>query len=566
MSRILDRLGDIVGDWALHKGLVSKEDWELVQQGRGSLAGSIGEILVNMSLVKETDLYLMIAQHLKFPLFTPEKFDPDMGLMSHIPADLQKHHALLPLKLEGNRLFVAMEDPGDVVVIDDLRRGTSLNIVPVLASPKDLARFLRHKPRHTQPVASQSAEEAGDSHSVGVEGLDDLEAMVTEAPVIRLFNVILREAIENRASDIHIEPGPKEVTLRYRIDGILYDIMPINRQTMYQPLIIRVKVMANIDIAEARKPQDGQFRVNNNKKTYDFRVSTLPTIHGEKAVLRLLDRANAFLRMEELGMNADVQQQTEVAVTKPHGLLLVAGPTGSGKTTTLYSLLHRSHTPERNFVTVEDPVEYTFPRINQVQVNRKAGMTFASVMRHLLRQDPDVILVGEIRDTETAKMAVEAAMTGHLVMSTIHTNDAPSTVNRLTDMGVEPFLIAGSLTGVLAQRLVRCVCDQCRQTVQPPATSLLAAGLPAEAQGQFYYGRGCTACRSSGYRGRTGIYEFLQMNEQMRELIVRRASVADLREAARHSGMKSMREDGLHKVLSGLTTLEEVVRVVETPE
>lgn len=568
MSGILQRLGDSVGEMALNKGLITQQDWELIQQGRESLSGSCGEILISMGLVQEGDLYRMLATHLKVPYFVPDKMVPDMGLMDRIPADLQKHHAFLPLKLETNRLFIAMEDPGDVVLVDDLRRVCGVNIVPVLACPKDIARFVRRGPRPAATAATTvpSRDDAEQGEHAGETDVGALETEATQAPVIRLFNVILRDAIDNRASDIHIEPGAKEVLLRYRIDGILYDIMPINKQSMFEPLLVRVKVMAEMDIAEARKPQDGQFRVRNSGKTYDLRVSTLPTLYGEKAVLRVLDRSQAFFRIDELGMDLDAQQQAEAAVLKPQGFLLVAGPTGCGKTTTLYSLLHRAHSSEKNFVTVEDPVEYTFPRINQVQVNRKAGMTFASVMRYLLRQDPDVIMVGEIRDTETARMAVEAAMTGHQVLSTIHTNDSAGTVTRLIDMGIEPFLIAGSLGGVLAQRLIRKICDQCRQTIQPSASALAAVGLSPEVQGHFYKGTGCEACRSSGYKGRTAIFEFLRVNEEIRELIIRRGSVADLREAAMRAGMRSMKEEGLKKVLTGVTTLEEVMRVVDTLE
>jgi len=560
MSRLLDRLGDQLGLLAVQKALISVEQWELIQQSRHSLKGSAGELLINLGLVDEEALYRLVSEQLRVNLFVPEKMPPDLGLLAKLPPDMRARGDVLPIRLENGRLYVAMEDPTDIVLMDDLRRACGHNIVPLLAPPRSIKQFLRGETSRTPVKEVESAVAPGE------ESVDESEVAITQPPAIRLVNVMLREAIECGASDIHIEPGPKDVVIRNRVDGMLHDVMTINKQSMFAPLVVRIKVMADMDIAESRKPQDGQFRVRSKNRTVDVRVSSMPTIHGEKLVLRLLDRSRVLYQLDLLGMSPAVQQQVEEAARKTHGLILISGPTGSGKTTTLYALMNHLQDPQRNIVSIEDPVEYVFPRVNQVQVNPKAGMTFATLMRHMLRQDPDVIVVGEIRDTETAKLAVEAAMTGHLVLSTVHTNDAASSVTRLVDMGIEPFLVSAALRGVLAQRLIRKVCDSCREPFQPSEHVLLSAGFPPGTQGHFYKGKGCAECRQYGYRGRTGIFEFLLVNDEIRELVIRGASVAEIRSAACHAGMIPMRQCGLEKVLTGLTTIEEVTRVVEEAE
>ncbi|OIO94759.1 MAG: hypothetical protein AUJ92_09315 [Armatimonadetes bacterium CG2_30_59_28] len=558
-------MGDQLGLLAVQKGLISIEQWELIEQSRHSLKGSAGELLINMGLVEEGVLYQLISAQIKIGLFVSDKMVPDLGLLSKIPPDMRARGDVLPVRVENGRMFVAMEDPTDIVVVDDLRRACGQNVVPLLASPRSIARFISGG-ASVSPAAPEGAERGDQAESRSEESVDESDASVTQPPAIRLVNVILREAVESGASDIHIEPGPRDVVVRNRVDGMLHDVMTVNKQSMLAPLVVRVKVMAEMDIAESRKPQDGQFRVRSQNRTVDIRVSSLPTIHGEKLVLRLLDRSKILYQLRLLGMSPQVQEQAESAALKTHGLILVSGPTGSGKTTTLYSLMNHTQSPQRNIISIEDPVEYVFPRVNQVQVNRKAGMTFASVMRHILRQDPDIIVVGEIRDPETAKMAVEAAMTGHLVLSTIHTNDAASSVTRLVDMGIEPFLVSAALSGILAQRLIRRVCDNCRQPDSPSEHALANAGIAPGTEGHFYRGKGCEGCRQSGYRGRTGIYEFLSVNEDIRELVIRGASVAEIREDACRGGMVPLRQRGLEKVLTGLTTLEEVARVAEQIE
>ncbi|HEY6101923.1 MAG TPA: GspE/PulE family protein, partial [bacterium] len=404
--------------------------------------------------------------------------------------------------------------------------------------------------------------EIGDDRNEEVS-LDRLRTMVEEAPVVRLVNLMINQAIGDGASDIHIEPHKRHVQIRYRVDGILRDIMNAPK-AVQAGLISRVKIMANLDIAERRVPQDGRIHLTADSKEFDLRVSTLPTVFGEKAVMRILDQSSTRLGLNKLGfapVTLDVWQQM---VTKPYGMILVCGPTGSGKTTTLYSTLHRINTTDKNILTVEDPVEYQLPRVNQVHVNPKAGVTFASALRSFLRQDPDIIMVGEIRDRETAEIAIQASLTGHLVLSTIHTNDAPSATTRLVDMGIEPFLISSSVIGVLAQRLVRTVCRNCIESYHPPIEALHRLGVaPKEGEDVvFYRGRGCDRCKGSGYRGRMALFELMPMNDTVRDHILRGASAAVIRAQAIQDGMRTLRDDGVLKVLEGVTTVDELLRVV----
>jgi len=402
----------------------------------------------------------------------------------------------------------------------------------------------------------------------GVDDDDDskLESISEEAPIIRIAHAIMMQAIREKASDIHVEPGIKGVRIRYRIDGVLNETMTVPKH-IQAALISRFKIMAELNIAERRVPQDGRIPVRHEGKDYDMRVSCLPTMHGEKIVMRILDKTSVLLGLNKLGFTPEVQARLEEMVAQPNGMFLTTGPTGSGKTTTLYSVLHKINSVEKNIITVEDPVEYQLAGVSQVQINKKAGLTFAAALRSFLRQDPDIIMVGEMRDLETAQIAVEASLTGHLVLSTLHTNDAPSAVMRLADMGIETYLIAATVQGIMAQRLCRKVCTSCKEPYKVPANFLSKFGYKPEDPGQqitLYEGKGCEECRYKGYKGRVGLYELLSMNEEIAELVVRRAPVADIRDAAKANGMRELREDGLLKILEGMTTPDEVMRVVFT--
>ena len=398
------------------------------------------------------------------------------------------------------------------------------------------------------------------------EDENSVEKMSEEAPIIRIAHALVQEAIRQKASDIHIEPGQKGVRIRYRIDGVLNEQMTVPKHIQNQ-LIARFKIMADLNIAERRVPQDGRIPIKHEGKDFDLRVSCCPTFFGEKIVMRILDKTSVLLGLNKLGFSPDVQSRLEEMVSQPNGMVLTTGPTGSGKTTTLYSILNKINSSEKNIITIEDPVEYQLAGVSQVQINKKAGLTFAAGLRSFLRQDPDIIMVGEMRDLETCQIAVEASLTGHLVLSTLHTNDAPSAVMRLADMGIENYLIAATVIGIMAQRLCRKICSNCKAPYQVPASELVRFGLVVENANQMvtlYRGAGCEECRHKGYKGRIGLYELLQMNEEIAELVVRRAPVADLREAAKANGMKELREDGLIKILDGLTTPDEVMRVVFT--
>ncbi len=543
-----------------------------------------------------------------------------------VPDDLQARLKVTPVAIEGNTLVVAMDDPKNFYAIEDLKTRTKMEIRGVLAAPSQVEAFKNgklsslsngngsnghsgengaaEKPADSDPLAPEAWDKYDDDMAAilgevaPVEVVEDENAkkkkvkkvevvseedaakagtnlnpdsvssngtLAEEAPIIRIVNTVLLYALKDGASDIHIEPQQRGVRIRYRIDGVLHEQMKIP-QYVLNPLISRIKIMSEMNIAERRVPQDGRIKLTMQGKEYDMRVNTCPTVWGEKIVMRVLDKSSVMLGLDKIGLYPDHQEELLDIANQPNGMLYVCGPTGSGKTTTLYSLLNVVSTIEKNVSTVEDPVEYQLPGLTQVQVNRKAGLTFATALRAFLRQDPDVIMVGEIRDLETAEIAVQASLTGHFVLSTIHTNDAPSTATRLGDMGVEPFLISASLTGALAQRLARTICKSCKEEYTPPRETLMRFGFdPLKNPSQkFWHGRGCDVCKQTGYKGRTGIYELMRVNEEMQELIVRRSPVTELREAARANGMRTLQEDGFQKCKDGHTTVEEVMRVVFT--
>lgn len=490
-------------------------------------------------------------------------------LLARVPLAFAKHHQLLPLSQQEGVVTVALANPRQIAAFDDLRLLLGRPLQPLLVPKPALQEALNR----AYDRASQSAQELLDTldeHSLDLDPANwqepqDLLEAEDEAPIIRLVNSLFYQASKERASDIHIEPFEQELLIRFRIDGILYDT--ISPPKVIQPLLIsRIKIMAGLNIAEKRLPQDGRIRLKVAGKDIDIRVSVIPTAFGERVVLRLLDRSTALLGLEELGLSGRNLALVTRLIRQSHGIILVTGPTGSGKTTTLYAALSRINTSDKNIITIEDPIEYQLRGIGQMQVNPKIALTFAAGLRSILRQDPDVIMIGEIRDAETAEIAIQAALTGHLVFSTLHTNDAFGAVSRLLDMGIEPFLVSSSLLGVMAQRLVRRVCPDCRQAYTPDENEIRELGLtPAAVEQRPFYrrGPGCETCHHKGYRGRSGIHELLILDDALRALIMQRADAATIRRAAVESGMPTLRDDGAEKVLAGLTTREEVVRVTQ---
>jgi len=558
------RLGEI----CLSHGWVTEEQMRRANDIQRQSNARMGRILVEMDAISEQQLSQALAEQWRLRYIDLADTVVDSEVARLIPSYLARRHGVVAIGREGNRLVVAMSDPSNVVAIDDIRLLTGLEVEVVIASGADIAKaqglvYGGGGDMEEMFRAEPDAEEQRQDET----NIEHLRTAVEEAPIIRAVNEILSKAILAGASDIHIEPHRHDVKVRLRIDGVMQDIMSPPK-VVQAPLISRLKILADMDIAERRLPQDGHIHLKAEGKEYDLRVSTLPTVLGEKMVLRILDQTSTKVALHELGFAGSLLEIWESLITKPYGMILVTGPTGSGKTTTLYTSLARINTPERNIVSVENPVEYQIPRVNQVQVNPKVGLTFASGLRTILRQDPDVVLIGEIRDRETAEIAVQASMTGHLVLSTIHTNDAPSAVVRLRDMGVEPFLITSSLIGVLAQRLLRVICSKCKEAYVPPVDALRRLGLEHDsaADVRLYRGKGCDHCRKTGYKGRLGVFELMVLTDPLRGLAVSGAPTEKLRELAIAEGMRTLRQDAVSKVLEGVTTFEEMLRVVFVTE
>ena len=569
-----------IGQILLEQALVTQQQLEQALAVQKSTGEKLGAILVELGFVKERDVMRAYAQQLGLPFLDLETATVDEAAMRSIPDNICQKYNAVPVQRNGSKLTVAMADPTNVFAIDDIRLMTGMEIQPMLAASEDLS-ALRGRTEASGAIANETLQNA--LQALGVSGggnpadvpmitgggqdedLDRVRELAEEVPIIRVVNVLIQTAIKDRASDIHIEPDRKGVRVRYRVDGVLHEMMTIPKY-VHAPLISRIKIMGDMNIAERRLPLDGRIHVRHESKDYDLRVSTLPTVFGEKAVMRILDQSSVLIGLNRLGMLPDIQADLESLIIQPNGMILSTGPTGSGKTTTQYAILNKINSPEKNIITIEDPVEYQLPGINQVTVNRKAGLTFATAMRHFVRQDPDVIMVGEIRDLETAEIAVQASLTGHLVLSTLHTNDAPSAVTRLVDMGVEPFLISASVIGVLAQRLARRICGNCKEPYKPPLEALARVGfrVPEGQETVFYRGRGCELCKHTGYHGRNGLFELMVMNEEIADLIVKRAPLSEVKEAALANGMKTLKLDGFQKVLDGMTTIEEVMRVIFT--
>ena len=567
-----DRMGAVL----VQAGKISQKQLDAALAAQRETGGRLDSKLVGLGYLKDHELVDFLSKHFGVPAVDLGQIKIDAAVIKIIPAELARKYTVLPISKAAARLTVAMTDPTNVFALDDIKFMTGYTVEPVVAAEESLRTAIDRFYGSTRAVELKKVMDdlheddvgAGDLEVLADDqeiDLEELQEKSEEAPVVRLVNVILYDAIKRGASDIHIEPFEKEYRVRYRIDGVLYEVMnpPLK---LKEAITSRLKIMARLDIAEKRLPQDGRIkmktRIANRVKDLDFRVSVLPTLFGEKIVLRLLDKDNLMLDMTKLGFEPESLRRFEQAILKPYGMVLLTGPTGSGKTNTLYSALSRINTPEVNIITVEDPVEFNLPGVNQVQVKENIGLNFATALRSFLRQDPNVILVGEIRDFETAEVAIKAAMTGHLVLSTLHTNDAPSSINRLMNMGIEPFLVTTSVHMVAAQRLVRRICENCKKEteVPPPALVNLGFGEDEAERLVLYKGAGCERCSHTGYKGRVALYEVMAVGEDIRDLVLSGGSAFEIRSRALENGMMSLRMSGLEKIRMGMTTLEEVLR------
>jgi len=565
------RLGEILVARGVVSGEVVRSALEAQgEHGKGEHGKRLGEILVGMEAVTEAQVAEALAEQLDLP-FRPEldAEEADPKLVADMSLSYARENQVLPFEDRGGELLVAVGDPLNTAAVDDMRVLFGKAIEPVVVPRQallDAIHTVFDRRAGADQVVDDLAGEDLDSiaHDLDEQTKDILEAGDDEAPIIRLVNSILSQAIKERASDIHIEPYEREILVRFRKDGVLKEIVRAPKR-FQASIASRIKIMGNLNIAEKRLPQDGRIRIKIAGRDVDLRLSTVPTSYGERIVLRILDKQAVLLDLEQLGFLPENLKTIYSLVERPHGIILVTGPTGSGKTTTLYAALQRINTPDRNILTVEDPVEYQIEGIGQMQVNRKIDFTFARGLRAILRQDPDVVLIGEIRDLETAENAIQAALTGHLVFATLHTNDAPSAFTRLTDMGVEPFLSASSVIAVMAQRLVRRVCPVCREPYEPLLAEVEELGLPNPAaalrEQTFYRAKGCPECFDSGYRGRLGIHELMLVGDDVRTMVMKNAPASQLKKVAMEAGMKTLREDGAAKVLRGWTTIDEVMRV-----
>jgi type IV pilus assembly protein PilB len=559
---------DRIGEQLIHEGLVTREQLSKALDDARSNGTRVGFSLVKLGFMGEQDLVRALARQHRIPAVDLERVKLDPKILKLLPSEIALKHQVLPLRRVGRTLTVAMANPTDLGVLDDLKFVTRLDIEPVIAGDFSLRKIIEKE--YEGGTDDRINDLLKQIESEDVEVVDDTEeemsvgaltAAVEEAPVVKLINGILTDAVQKGASDIHFECYEKDIRVRYRIDGVLHEIMrpPIK---MKAALISRFKILSDLNIAERRVPQDGRIKLRLGRRVIDFRVSTLPTLFGEKIVLRILDKSNLTLDLEKFGMEEKAEKDFMRAIMNPYGMVLVTGPTGSGKTTTLYSALSQINTPEVNIMTAEDPVEYNLHGINQVLVRTEIGMTFAAALKAFLRQDPNIIMVGEIRDLETGSIAIKAALTGHLVLSTLHTNDAPSTITRMVDMGIEAFNVASAVNLITAQRLVRRICQNCKEAVTYPQEYLDAAGLTDEdIEGiTFYRGAGCETCNGSGYKGRQGLYEVMAMSPTLRRMVLQGGSAAELQAQAISEGMLTLRMDGFVKLRKGITTLEEVIK------
>ncbi|MBI2946844.1 MAG: Flp pilus assembly complex ATPase component TadA [Verrucomicrobia bacterium] len=564
--------GERIADALVEDGFLSKKQVEELLEQQKKEGTRLLKLILEKSYISETDLVVSMGRVLNTPPVNLARISIPPDVASLVPREVALNHKVVPVSRLDDRLFLAMADPLNVLALDDVKRITKLDVCPMIASEKtiiDKLHNLESKAGSMEEIIAQQKQAELEAEAANLEvskeitediTVDQLAASTEEAPVIKLANLILVQAIRERASDIHIEPFEKNVRLRYRIDGALVDV-PAPPKNLHVALTSRLKILSNLDIAERRLPQDGRMRMKVGGRDIDLRVSFLPTVHGEKCVLRILDKSNLSASIEKLGMDADTFRRFKAAVDAPHGLMLVTGPTGSGKTTTLYSALNELNNPDYNIVTVEDPVEFQIPGINQVPVNKEIGLTFASSLRSILRQDPDIIMIGEIRDEETAEIAVEAALTGHQVLSTMHCNDAAGAIARLDDMGIAPFLISSSVILACAQRLMRRICSVCKEPVTYPPKMFQDLGIdPKTFEGvALYKGRGCDRCKNSGYAGRAAIIEVMTVTDEIRKLVINRSSAMEISKIAIAQSMRTLRMVALDKAREGISTLEQVL-------
>ncbi len=550
---------DHIGAVLVESGLVSPGDLQRARDRQAETGESLTRVLVAEGMVAETTLAQALGRHIGVDFISLADTVIDPAAAALIPESLARRYGVIPVRFEDESLIVAMVDPGNVLVVDDVRAITGRRVVPRIALRADVEDAIRRQSRYDDSVTDLA----------GIVGVDDpaddlsrVQAAVEEAPIVKLVNTLITRAVNERASDLHIEPGERDLRVRFRIDGVLHEIMTTPR-SVSGAVVSRLKIMADLDIAERRVPQDGRVTIRVAGRPIDLRVATLPSIYGEKVVLRILDKDDAILGLTDLGFLPHSLQRFESSYSKPYGAILVTGPTGSGKTTTLYSALQVLNRPHVNIITVEDPVEYRLPGITQVQVNRKAGLQFATVLKSILRSDPDIVLIGEVRDSETAKIAVEAALTGHLVLTTLHTNDAASSVGRLIDMGVEPYLVSSALDSALAQRLARRLCERCKEPRIPSLEVVRQMGYDPDAGPVTLHSAvGCRMCSETGYRGRLAITEVMLFSEEIQRMAVERRPSDEIKRLAVEQGMRTLRQDGMEKARLGMTTLEEVLRVV----
>ena len=557
VKRKAKQLGQIL----IEQGLITPTQLEQALEEHRKTPKSLGRVLIDLGLIKEADLVRALAEQvgLEFVDLADYHIDPSSTML--LPDALARRYRAIPIGERDGKLLVAMSDPANVYALDDIRTITNRDVQPVVATAADVEQAIQKfagMDGQVEALASQASEQ--------LEGDDEqLEAALEEAPIVKLVQAIMTQAVGDRASDVHIEPTERDVRVRFRVDGVLHDVMH-SPKNIQGGLISRLKVMADLNIAEKRVPQDGRISMRVGGRTLDLRVATLPTVYGEKIVIRVLDKSQALLRLEDLGFSDDAYKRFSASFSKPYGAILVTGPTGSGKSTTMYATLNILNQEDRNIITVEDPVEYRLDGVNQMQVNPKAGLTFASALRSILRADPDIVLIGEIRDKETATIAIEAALTGHLVLSSLHTNDAASAISRLVEMEVETFLVASAIDCVVAQRLFRVLCERCKEAYKPEHAELVAAGYPEWLIPEIdtlFRPTGCSACSTTGYRGRAGLYEVMPMTEEIQRLTVDRASADDIRKTAIEQGMMTLRDDGLEKARMGRTSIGEIARVVK---
>jgi type IV pilus assembly protein PilB len=562
--------GQILLDW----GLVTAAQLDAAMEAQKGLPSqeALGDTLVNMGVISERDKLRCLAEQWGCRFVDVESYELVPDVVKLLSQEIARRYKAIPIDRSNGRVVLAMKEPNDIYAIDHIRVILGSDVEPVMALEEEILatinRFHNTDSNVSDVITNALKDVNLDSIEVAAGGKEDevsveaLRELVEEAPIVRLANLIISRGVQDGASDIHVEPGRAGVRVRYRVDGILQDAQTLPKKVQAS-LVSRIKIMADMDIAEKRCPQDGRISLIIEGQQFDFRVSTLPSVFGEKVVLRILDKSALNIGLSKLGLLPKTLESFESLITRTYGIILVTGPTGSGKSTTLYSVLSKLNSGEKNILTIEDPVEYELAGITQVGVNPKAGLTFARGLRTMLRQDPNIIMVGEIRDSETGMIAIEAALTGHLVLSTLHTNDAPGAVARLLDMGIEPFLISSSVIGVLAQRLLRLICPKCKNAYVPPADAMRRLGMQVDGQKvKFYRGQGCDYCKNTGYKGRVGVYEMMVMNDPIRELALARASSHRIKEVAVQTGMKTLKDDATEKVLLGMTTLEESLRVI----